>query len=155
MADPAESLAADAEGDAALALGREPHPGEGLLDVRGTVDARDDEPAGPEVERARDPQAVAPLDADEAGRPGVPDRVELGQDAGLGAHPVLGIDDEPVEAGLAGDLRHDRRTGRQPGSEGGLAAEDAVAQGGHGVNDARPGPVGGPTGLRGLRPVEG
>src|SRR5207344_2712593 len=70
MADPTEALSADAERDPALAFGREPHPRKGLGDIRGAVDPRDDEAAGPEVEGSRDSEAVAALDAHESGRRG-------------------------------------------------------------------------------------
>ncbi len=137
----AEALPSAAERDAALALRRESHPAEGLPDVGGRLHPRHDQAAGAHVEDPRDPQPVAPLDADERGRSGRPERVQLSEDRGLGGHPVLCVDDDPIEPGTPARLRDDRRAGGQPGAEGGLAAEHTFTKGRHVPMMTIPAPV--------------
>ncbi len=131
--------------DAAHAARRVAHGGDGGLGLGGGLDVGDEQRLRADVEEALDQRGVVDLRADDRGQRIGREGLELGEDAELVAGRMLGVEQQPVEAGAGDRLGGEAVDQRDPEAdlraalgEGGL---EAVAGQVHGVLGLRAGLV--------------
>ena len=131
MTERAHVGAAGPQGQAARARRRVAQVRDRLPDLVRGLQLGQHDPGRTQVERPPDPKPLGRLRTDDRGHRRRPHRIEQRQEIRLGRGPVLEVQDGPVEAGVATQLRGEWRREVGEDADQGLAGADAGSKVGH------------------------